>query len=62
MSGRLENAERAALRAAAHVLPEKWQKIIDVAAAPIPPTPEARIPAPTTRRPSGCSRLSTSSS
>jgi phospholipase C len=46
MSGRLENAERAVLRAAAHGLPEKWRKIIDVAAAPIPPTPEARIPAP----------------
>lgn len=46
MNGRMENAERAALRAAAHALPEKWRKIIDVAAGPIPPTPERRIPAP----------------
>jgi phospholipase C len=46
MSSRIENAERAALRAAAHALPEKWREIIDVAAAAIPPTPEARIPAP----------------
>jgi phospholipase C len=46
MSGRMENAERALLRAAAHGLPEKWRRIIDVAAAAIPPTPEARIPAP----------------
>jgi phospholipase C len=46
MSGLIHDAERAALRAAAHLLPEKWRKIIDVAAAPIPPTPEARIPVP----------------
>jgi phospholipase C len=41
------NEERAALRAVAHLLPEKWRQIVDVAAAPVPPTPEERIPAPT---------------
>ncbi len=46
MSGFIEDAERTALRAVAHLLPEKWRKIIDVAAAPIPPTPAGRIPAP----------------
>jgi phospholipase C len=41
------NEERAALRAVAHLLPDKWKQIIEVAAAPIPPAPEERIPAPT---------------
>jgi phospholipase C len=41
-----EDAERAALRGAAHLLPEKWRKLIDVVAASVPPTPERRIPAP----------------
>jgi phospholipase C len=38
--------ERAALRDVAHLLPEKWRKVVDVAAADVPPTPEQRIPAP----------------
>jgi phospholipase C len=42
-----EDAERAALRAVAHLLPGKWRQIIEVAAAAVPPTPEQRIPAPT---------------
>ena len=40
------NAERDALRAAAHLLPEHWRQVIDVAAAPVPPAPAERIPAP----------------
>jgi phospholipase C len=39
--------ERAALRAVAHLLPERWRQIVEVAAAAVPPTPEKRIPAPT---------------
>jgi phospholipase C len=46
VSGLVEDAERAALRAVAHLLPEKLRQIVDVAAAPIPPTPSSRIPAP----------------
>ncbi len=46
MTGLFEDAERAALRAVAHALPEKWKKIIEIVAAPVPPTPAARIPAP----------------
>jgi phospholipase C len=42
----LPEAERAALRAVAHLLPESWRQIVDVAAAPIPPAPSERIPAP----------------
>jgi phospholipase C len=30
----------------AHLLPKKWQQIVEIAAAPIPPTPVARVPAP----------------
>jgi phospholipase C len=26
-------------------LPKKWQQIVEIAAAPIPPTPVARVPA-----------------
>ena len=39
-------AERAALRGAAHLLPERWRQIIDVAAAEVPAAPTERIPAP----------------
>jgi phospholipase C len=42
-----EDAERAALRAVAHLLPAKWRQILEVAGAAVPPTPEQRIPAPT---------------
>ena len=42
-----DDAERAALRAVAHLLPGKRRQIIEVVAAAVPPTPEQRIPAPT---------------
>jgi phospholipase C len=41
--GRLE---RDALRAIGHLLPDRWQEVIDIVAAPVPPTPEQTIPAP----------------
>jgi phospholipase C len=40
------DAGRAILREAAHALPAKWQKIIDVAAAPIPKTPDDTVAVP----------------
>jgi len=40
------DAERAALRDVAHVLPEHWREVLDVVAAAVPPTPEQRVPAP----------------
>ncbi|MBV9681822.1 MAG: hypothetical protein JO046_08520, partial [Solirubrobacterales bacterium] len=39
-------AERAALRSVAHLLPERVRQVIDIAAAAVPPAPEQRIPAP----------------
>jgi phospholipase C len=42
----LPEAERAALRGVAHLLPEHWRQVIDVVAASVPPTPEQRVPAP----------------
>jgi phospholipase C len=47
MSDFLENAERAALREIAHLLPAKWRELVELIDAPIPPTPKQRIPAPT---------------
>jgi len=47
MTDPLEHAERAALRAVAHLLPEKWKRIVDLVDTPIPPTPAATMPAPT---------------
>ena len=41
------DAERAALRGVAHLLPERWRQIIDIALAEVPPAPKQRIPAPT---------------
>jgi phospholipase C len=41
-----EHAERTALRGVAHLLPARWRQIIDLIAAPVPPTPTATIPAP----------------
>jgi len=41
-----EHAERAALRAVAHLLPEKYRRIVDLVDAPIPPTPTGTMPAP----------------
>ncbi len=46
MSDFIGDAERAALRGVAHLLPAKWRAIVDLAAAPVPPTPAGRIPAP----------------
>ncbi len=40
------DAERTALRGVAHLLPERWQQVVDVAAADVPPAPAERIPAP----------------
>lgn len=40
------NAERDLLRKAAHMLPEKWREIVDVAAAHEPDTPSDTIAAP----------------
>jgi phospholipase C len=41
-----QRIERDALRAAAHLLPARWQRVIDVLAAPVPPTPDQTVPAP----------------
>jgi phospholipase C len=46
MSPSFEDVERDLLRGAAHALPEKWRKIVEVAAAKVPPTPQERIPVP----------------
>ncbi len=40
------DAERAALRGVAHLLPERLRQVIDVAAADVPPAPSEWIPAP----------------
>jgi hypothetical protein len=42
-----QDAEREALRAVAHLLPERWKRIVDLAAEDVPATPTATIPAPT---------------
>lgn len=47
MSDFLEDAERAALRGVAHLLPAKWRQIVDVVAAPIPAAPTRSVAAPT---------------
>jgi len=46
MTDVLETAERAALRGVAHLLPAKWQQLVELIAAPIPATPTRMIPAP----------------
>jgi phospholipase C len=43
----LEDAERAALREVARLLPSKWQQMIDVVTAPVPATPAGTVAAPT---------------
>src|SRR3984885_2518169 len=43
---RFSDAERASLRGVAHLLPEHWRQVIEIAAAAVPPTPEQRVPAP----------------
>jgi phospholipase C len=40
------DAERAALRGVAHLLPERLRQVLEIAAAEVPPTPQERIPAP----------------
>jgi phospholipase C len=47
MSDVVENAERAALRGIAHLLPERFRQIIELIAEPIAPTPPETVPAPT---------------
>ena len=47
MSDLAEDAERAALRGIAHLLPAKWRQVVDVVGAPIPVAPARRVPAPT---------------
>jgi hypothetical protein len=37
VSSFIEEAERGALRAAAHLLPKEWQQLIDIVTAPVPP-------------------------
>jgi len=46
MSRLLEDAERDALRGIAHLLPESWQKMIDLVASPVPATPVTLTDAP----------------
>jgi phospholipase C len=46
MSRFLEEAERTALREVARLLPAKWRQILDIVAAPVPPTPTATVAAP----------------
>jgi phospholipase C len=47
MSAFLEEAERAALRSVAHLLPAKWREIVDLVDAPVPAVPTRMIAAPT---------------
>ena len=47
MTDFLQDAERAALRDVAHLLPAKWQQMIDVVAASVPATPPDIVAAPT---------------
>jgi phospholipase C len=44
--GELGNVERDALRELAHLLPEQWQRVVELAAAPIPAAGHATTPAP----------------
>ena len=46
MNSFIDHAERDALRGVAHLLPERLRQIVDVIAAPVPPAPTERIPAP----------------
>ena len=41
-----EHAERAALREAAHLLPERLRRVVELITAPIPPAPTGTIPVP----------------
>jgi phospholipase C len=46
MSDFLEAAEREVLRGVAHLLPAKWRRMIDVAAASVPTPPQGTVSAP----------------
>ncbi|HEY2141334.1 MAG TPA: alkaline phosphatase family protein [Solirubrobacteraceae bacterium] len=46
MSDLLKDAERAALRDLAHLLPPKWRQMIEVVDAPVPATPPDTVAAP----------------
>lgn len=46
MSGFLEDAERVALHAVAHLLPPSWRRVAELLTAPVPATPSARVAAP----------------
>jgi phospholipase C len=46
MSHLIEDAERAALRAVAHLLPARLRRVVDLVAEDVPPTPTATIAAP----------------
>jgi phospholipase C len=46
MTGFLDDAERAALRGVAHLLPASWRKVVELLEAPIPATPTRTIAAP----------------
>jgi phospholipase C len=46
MDGFLADAERAALRGVAHLLPASWRRVIEVLDAPVPATPSALVAAP----------------
>ena len=47
MSDFLEEAERAALRDVAHLLPASWQRMVDLIDAPVPAALAGTIAAPT---------------
>ncbi|MGB9186095.1 MAG: alkaline phosphatase family protein [Solirubrobacteraceae bacterium] len=47
MSHLIDEAERAALRGVAHLLPAKFQHVVELLAEPVPATPTATVPAPT---------------
>jgi phospholipase C len=47
MGSFLDDAEQAALRGVAHLLPSSWQPIVDLVGEPVPATPRRKIPAPT---------------
>jgi phospholipase C len=46
MSDIVEEGERVALRGLAHLLPEKWREIVDIASAHVPATPTNTVAAP----------------
>ena len=46
MTDVVEDGERVTLRGLAHLLPEKWREIVDIAAAHVPATPTNTVAAP----------------